>query len=87
MRLAVFTKNRTNPAANLHTNFSLSKNGKNIFHEPKGEHGMSKIAWDFILRLLNHAPEICLVLNPSVNSYRRLDPHFEAPNERPSRDR
>jgi glutamine synthetase len=65
----------------MHTNFSLSKNGKNIFHDPKGEHGMSKIAWDFILRLLNHAPEICLVLNSSVNSYRRLDPHFEAPNQ------
>ncbi len=33
------------------------------------------------MRLLNHAPEICLVLNSSVNSYRRLDPHFEAPNQ------
>ena len=65
----------------MHTNFSLSKNGKNIFYEPKGEEGLSKIAWDFILRLLNHAPEICLVLNSSVNSYRRLDPHYEAPNQ------
>jgi glutamine synthetase len=65
----------------MHTNFSLSKNGKNIFHDPKGNEGLSKIAWDFLLRLLNHAPEICLVLNSSVNSYRRLDPHFEAPNQ------
>ncbi|MBI2022864.1 glutamine synthetase [Candidatus Daviesbacteria bacterium] len=65
----------------MHTNFSLGKNGKNIFYEPKGEEGLSKIAWDFILRLLNHAPEICLVLNSSVNAYRRLDPHFEAPNQ------
>ncbi|HTR18820.1 MAG TPA: glutamine synthetase family protein [Candidatus Paceibacterota bacterium] len=65
----------------MHTNFSLSKNGKNIFHEKGGKEGLSKIAWDFILRLLNHAPEICLILNSSVNSYRRLDPHFEAPNQ------
>jgi len=65
----------------MHTNFSLGKGGKNIFHDPKGADGLSKIAWDFILRLLNHAPEICLILNSSVNSYRRLDPHFEAPNQ------
>ena len=65
----------------MHTNFSLKKNGKNIFHEAKGQDGLSKIAWEFISRLLNHAPEICLIFNPSVNSYRRLDPHFEAPNQ------
>lgn len=65
----------------MHTNFSLFKSGKNIFYDPKGKDGLSKIAWDFILKLLNHAPEICLVLNSSVNSYRRLDPHFEAPNQ------
>lgn len=65
----------------MHTNFSLSKGGKNIFYDPKGEDGLSQIAWNFILKLLNHAPEICLVLNSSVNAYRRLDPHFEAPNQ------
>ena len=65
----------------MHTNFSLGKNGKNIFHDPKGKEGLSSIAWDFVLRLLNHAPELCLILNSSVNSYRRLDPHFEAPNQ------
>ena len=65
----------------MHTNFSLAKGGKNIFHQPGGQDGLSKMAWDFILRLLNHAPEICLVLNSSVNAYRRLDPHYEAPNQ------
>ena len=65
----------------MHTNFSLSKNGKNIFHDPKGQEGLSKVAWDLIMRLLNHAPELCLVINSSVNAYRRLDPHFEAPNQ------
>lgn len=65
----------------MHTNFSLSKNGKNIFYDAKGQDGLSTIAWDYITRLLNHAPEICLTLNSSVNAYRRLDPHFEAPNQ------
>ncbi len=65
----------------MHTNLSLSKNGKNIFYNPKGKDGLSDIAWDFIWRILNHASEICLTLNSSVNAYRRLDPHFEAPNQ------
>ncbi len=65
----------------MHTNMSLSKNGKNIFHDPKGQDRLSKVAWDFILKLLNHAPELCLIINSSVNAYRRLDPHFEAPNQ------
>lgn len=65
----------------MHTNFSLSKMNKNVFYDKKGREGLSNIAWDFILRLLNHAPEICLIINSSVNAYRRLDPHFEAPNQ------
>ncbi len=65
----------------MHTNFSVAKNGRNIFYDEKGKDGLSKIAWDYISRLLNHAPEICLVFNSSVNAYRRLDPHFEAPNQ------
>ncbi|HWY78816.1 MAG TPA: glutamine synthetase family protein [Candidatus Sulfotelmatobacter sp.] len=65
----------------MHTNFSIAKNGKNIFYEAKGQNKLSKIAWEYISKLLNHAPEICLILNSSVNAYRRLDPHFEAPNQ------
>ncbi|MBI2630641.1 glutamine synthetase [Candidatus Nomurabacteria bacterium] len=65
----------------MHTNFSLAKNGKNIFYSKNGQEGLSNIAWDFISRILNHAPETCLAFNSSVNAYRRLDPHFEAPNQ------
>ncbi len=65
----------------MHTNISFAKNGKNIFYSAKGKDGLSDIAWDFVSRTLNHAPETCLVFNSSVNSYRRLDPHFEAPNQ------
>jgi len=65
----------------MHCNFSLSKNNKNLFYDKKGEEGLSSAAWDVIHRVLNHAPEICLIINSSVNAYRRLDPHFEAPNQ------
>jgi glutamine synthetase len=65
----------------MHTNVSISKNGKNLFWDPKGEEKMSASAWQFVDRILTHANDICLMLNASVNAYRRLDPHFEAPNQ------
>ena len=39
------------------------------------------MAWEFVDRILTHGNDICLLLNSSVNAYRRLDPHFEAPNQ------
>jgi glutamine synthetase len=65
----------------MHTNVSVSKGGKNLFWDPKGEEKVSKTGWAFVDRILTHANDICLLLNPSVNAYRRLDPHFEAPNQ------
>jgi glutamine synthetase len=65
----------------MHTNFSLAKNGRNIFYDKKGQDGLSTVAWGFIDRLLNRASEISLALNSSVNAYRRLDPNYEAPNQ------
>jgi len=65
----------------MHTNVSVSKNGKNIFWDAKGEEKLSKTAWSFLDRILSHGNDLCLLLNASVNAYRRLDPHFEAPNQ------
>jgi glutamine synthetase len=65
----------------MHTNISVSKKDKNLFWEPKGEENLSDLAWGFIDRILTHGNDLCLMLNASVNSYRRLDPHFEAPNQ------
>jgi glutamine synthetase len=65
----------------MHTNLSLSQNGKNLFYDAKGEDNLSPAAWDFVDRLLNSANDICLIMNSSVNAYRRLDPNFEAPNQ------
>jgi glutamine synthetase len=65
----------------MHTNVSISENGKNLFWDPKGEEKLSKFGWAFVDRILTHGNDICLLLNSSVNAYRRLDPHFEAPNQ------
>ncbi len=65
----------------MHTNVSITKKGKNLFWDPKGEEKISKFAWSFVDRILTHGNDICLLLNASVNAYRRLDPHFEAPNQ------
>jgi len=65
----------------MHTNVSISKGGKNIFWDAGGEERLSPFAWGFVDRILTHGNEICLMLNASVNAYRRLDPHFEAPNQ------
>lgn len=65
----------------MHTNVSVTKDGKNLFWDPKGEEKMSSFAWEFVDRILSHGNDICLMLNSSVNAYRRLDPHFEAPNQ------
>jgi glutamine synthetase len=65
----------------MHTNVSVSKGNKNLFWDPKGEEKLSKFGWSFVDRILTHGNDICLLLNASVNAYRRLDPHFEAPNQ------
>ena len=65
----------------MHTNLSLARGGKNLFWDAAGEDQLSAAGWDFIDRILASGQDICLILNSSVNSYRRLDPHFEAPNQ------
>jgi glutamine synthetase len=65
----------------MHTNVSISKGGKNLFWDPNGDEKISGFAWDFVDRILSAGNDICLLLNASVNAYRRLDPHFEAPNQ------
>ncbi|MBK6917454.1 MAG: glutamine synthetase [Deltaproteobacteria bacterium] len=65
----------------MHTNISLQTGGKNLFWDKDGDSGLSATGWDFIDRILNSAGDLCLLLNSSVNAYRRLDPHYEAPNQ------
>jgi len=65
----------------MHTNISVSKDGKNLFWDAGAEHNLSQFAWEFADRILTAGDDTCLMLNSSVNAYRRLDPHFEAPNQ------
>jgi len=65
----------------MHTNVSVSKGKANLFWDEKGEEQLSSFGWNFLDRILTSALDLCLVFNSSVNAYRRLDPHFEAPNQ------
>jgi len=65
----------------MHTNMSLARKGKNLFWDAQGQDCLSALGWSFIHRILESGNDLCLILNSSVNSYRRLDPHFEAPNQ------
>lgn len=63
----------------MHTNMSLTKDGKNIFDDPNGVDGLSKEAYQFIAGVMAHIKGITAVANPLVNSYKRLVPGHEAP--------
>ncbi len=56
-----------------HTHLSLwDAADRNLFHDPAGELGLSALAYQFIGGLIAHAPALCAITNPTVNSYRRL---------------
>ena len=63
----------------LHIHQSLFRGERNAFFDDDDEHYLSEIGRKFIAGLLRHAPEITLVTNQWVNSYKRLVPGFEAP--------
>ncbi len=64
----------------MHLNLSLyNAEGKNLFDDPEGDNGLSELAYQMIAGILKHLPAICLVMNPLVNSYKRLRPGFDAP--------
>jgi len=63
----------------LHTHQSLFQGERNIFFDAQDPYHLSAIGKAYIAGLLRHAPEITLVTNQWVNSYKRLTPGFEAP--------
>ena len=58
----------------LHVNLSLEEGGKNVFGDPKGEGGLSNLAWSAVAGLLHHHRGLAGAVAPTVNSYRRLRP-------------
>ena len=63
----------------MHTNMSLTKDGKNAFYDENSELGLSETALHFIAGVLKHVKGITAIANPLVNSYKRLVPGYEAP--------
>ncbi len=64
----------------MHTHHSLfTHDGENAFYDPNDKNQLSEVAHYFIGGLLKYVKEICAVLNPTVNSYKRLVPGYEAP--------
>jgi glutamine synthetase len=63
----------------MHAHQSLWKNGEPLFFDELGYAGLSDIARWYIGGLLHHAPSLVAFTNPTVNSYHRLVPGFEAP--------
>ena len=63
----------------MHTHQSLFKKEKNIFFDEKGYGQISKLAESYLAGLLLNIAPLLAITNPTVNSYRRLVPHFEAP--------
>ncbi len=63
----------------MHTHQSLWLGGEPLFYDETGYGGLSDIARWYVGGLLHHAPSLLAFTNPTVNSYRRLVPGFEAP--------
>lgn len=63
----------------MHVHSSLWKEGKPLFYDANGYGGLSDLARWYVGGILKHAPSLLAFTNPSVNSYHRLVPGFEAP--------
>ncbi len=63
----------------MHVHQSLWKDGEPLFYDEDGYAGLSKMAMHYVAGLLTHGPALAALTNPTVNSYRRLVPGYEAP--------
>ena len=64
----------------MHTHQSLfDPAGKNLFYDPDDEYRLSRLAYSFIAGQMEHARALSAVVAPTVNSYKRLTPGYEAP--------
>ncbi len=66
----------------MHINISVRNQASdsNMMYDAEADHNISEWGRKFADGILRRAKDMCLILNPSVNAYRRLDPHYEAPN-------
>lgn len=64
----------------MHCHQSLFNNDVNTFYDENNELGLSETAFAYMAGTLKHARALAAVTNPTVNSYKRLVPGYEAPN-------
>jgi glutamine synthetase len=66
--------NRTGSGAHYNMSLADIRTGENLFYESEDTRGckLSKLGYQFISGILRHAPAICAVIAPTVNSYKRL---------------
>jgi glutamine synthetase len=65
--------NLTGNGCHCHVSLWDGSGQKNLFHDPKGELGISKLGYDFLGGVLHSADALCAIFNPTVNSYMRID--------------
>ncbi|MCV7385242.1 type I glutamate--ammonia ligase [Mycolicibacter longobardus] len=63
----------------MHVHLSLWKGGEPLFYDEAGYAGLSDVARHCIGGILHHAPSLLAFTNPTINSYKRLVPGYEAP--------
>ncbi|TCP30246.1 L-glutamine synthetase [Scopulibacillus darangshiensis] len=64
----------------MHANMSLFKDNNNAFYDESNENGLSQTTMQFIAGIIKHARSFTAITNPTVNSYKRLVPGYEAPS-------
>ena len=71
---------RAGSGCHFHISLLDNKTGRNVFLDKKGSHGLSATCTSFIQGILDHAPAMMPLINPTPNCYHRLKPHTFAPS-------
>jgi len=65
--------NLTGNGCHVHISVWDNARKKNLFHDPKGDLGLSPMAYQFLGGLIHHADSLVAITNPTVNSYKRIN--------------
>jgi glutamine synthetase len=68
--------NQAGSGAHIHLSAWNKSHTKNLFADKRDANGLSRAAYQFIAGVLNHLPALLALTTPTVNSFRRLQPHF-----------
>ncbi|GHP13369.1 glutamine synthetase [Lentilactobacillus fungorum] len=63
----------------MHLNTSLFDDSRNLFDDSNAKNGLSELAMHYLAGILAHAQAFTAITNPTINSYKRLVPGYEAP--------